>query len=260
MLTELRDINSTPRFPIIYYLIGYLLPLISVGLTLGLKQDLYTNYDATLSIILYPMARLHDMSSVFCWLNVNQQAEILYSYLAPILVILVLFLALLAFSYRELKLNTFKQTDVKLVNQSIVASLALLPIKCGVTLFLLMFLSTSSSVTQTSSSYWTEASVYEACYLVFVLAFAVMMFALFVLMNRQVKESLVKLWQKGSSRIVGRYSEKDEEELRRKSAVKAKMEYRNEPFGGFIGIGKKLPPEFVDVGEINSKKFMSKLN
>ena len=42
MLTEIRDINHGPmRF---YYFIGYAIPAIIVGLTVGVRADQYGNY------------------------------------------------------------------------------------------------------------------------------------------------------------------------------------------------------------------------
>jgi cadherin EGF LAG seven-pass G-type receptor 1 len=139
MLTELRDINTTKRSPpLVYYLAAYILALLSTGLTLGLKNDLFTNFDSTLSLIVpfnSPAAAHHfDMSSLFCWLNVNQQTEIVYAYFVPILILISVGLVLLGLAYRQLRLNTFKQTDVGLANQSILASLILLPLMSASTL------------------------------------------------------------------------------------------------------------------------------
>ena len=46
-----------------YYLIGYITPLVIVGLSFGIKHDIYTNFDSTINFLNYPMNKL-DLSSV----------------------------------------------------------------------------------------------------------------------------------------------------------------------------------------------------
>lgn len=258
MLTELRDINSSPRSPLIYYLVGYVLPLVSTGLALGLRQDLFTNLESTLSIVQYPMLSrpLDTMSaSLFCWLNVHQPAEIVYALLVPVLIILAIFLGFVAFAYSHLRRNSFKQTDTKLVGQSLVASLVLLPAKSGATLFMFMFLSTSSSLLQ-PAVHWSESAVYEACYLVCLIILAATAFGLFVLANTGVRENLVKVVRK--IRALGSGCDADDDRKRKniKTAKTVPVKSQGEPFEGFIGANKHKHSDFVDVAEINANKFM----
>lgn len=188
MLTELRDINvSGSCAPVVYYLIGYVLPTLMVSLTLGIKNDVYTNYDSTITIFNYPIARL-DCSSVFCWLNINQTNELFVVYLLPVVVMVFFSLVLLMLSCRELKKTNFKQTDISLVNRSLVSSFVLIPFKCLMSVFLLMFLQTSSSVQQVDTSLLNDESfIYQHLFLLFSFVFSSCVFILFVLVNRQVK-------------------------------------------------------------------------
>ncbi|XP_054168820.1 protocadherin-like wing polarity protein stan [Oppia nitens] len=67
MLTEIRDINHGPmRF---YYFIGYAIPAIIVGLTVGVRADQYGNY-------------------LFCWLSIYE--SIIWSLVAPICVAIII--------------------------------------------------------------------------------------------------------------------------------------------------------------------------
>ena len=51
ILTELRDINkSQSGVPLFYYIIAIALPTIVVSLTLGIKQDIYTNFSLFTSL------------------------------------------------------------------------------------------------------------------------------------------------------------------------------------------------------------------
>ncbi|CAG2161702.1 unnamed protein product [Oppiella nova] len=66
MLTEIRDINHGPmRF---YYFIGYVVPAIIVGLTVGVRADQYGNY-------------------LFCWLSIYE--SVVWSLVAPICIAII---------------------------------------------------------------------------------------------------------------------------------------------------------------------------
>ncbi|CAG2121946.1 unnamed protein product, partial [Medioppia subpectinata] len=66
MLTEIRDINHGPmKF---YYFIGYVIPAIIVGLTVGVRADQYGNY-------------------IFCWLSIYE--SVVWSLVAPICIAII---------------------------------------------------------------------------------------------------------------------------------------------------------------------------
>jgi hypothetical protein len=196
MLTELRDINklgSTP--PVFYYLVAYLAPIIVIGLTLGIKQDVYTNYDSNLASLYAYQPDL--TSSIYCWLNVNYIAECMFVFVLPLSICILLFAVLTVLSYRELRNTTFKQTDLELVQQSLIASIILLPFMCATTVFLFLFLSTSTTIRLTTTP--NDSVIYEYLYLMLTFAYSVLVFILFIILNKSNKSfvgavcSLLKL-------------------------------------------------------------------
>lgn len=248
MLTELRDINKIgSRLPVFYYVIGYIAPIIIVSLTLAIKQDIYTNYDLTLSFINYPVNKL-DLSSVYCWLNINNFNDILYILIFPIGIFVFLFLILGILSYKEIKKTTFKQTDVKLVFQSLLSSLVLLLVNFCMTLFLLLFLNASNSQSSVN-----ESNIYQHLFLFFSLTYSILTFLIFIALNKANKAQLYKIstfiWFKFS-----RYSKKtvfiDENNL---DISKTKMNNAKFAFVNPYPSLKKQEIEVVNVNKINSK-------
>lgn len=288
MLTELRDINSRRSPPLIYYMIGYVLPLVSTGLTLGLRQDLFTNYDDSSALTIIQSSsgptqihRLDGIASLFCWLNVHQPTDIVYSLILPISFILAVFICSAALVYRQLRRRNLKQqqqqTDPKLVPHSLIAALLLLPFMSGTTMFMFMFLTTSSSLTAAPTSghagqfQWSESAVYEACYLVCLLVFASGAFGLFVLMHKTVRDDLVKLWNKALDALLRSDDDKNDKKKKKKKSVAGKnsqIKSNTDTFDGFIGVkpkhgGNLAAADFVDVAEIkaaNNNKFISELS
>jgi hypothetical protein len=196
MLTELRDINkigSTP--PVFYYLIAYLAPIIVIGLTLGIKQEVYTNYDSNLASMYAYQPDL--TNSVYCWLNVSYLAECTFVFILPLSVSILLFLVLIVLSYKELRNTTFKQTDLELVQQSLIGALILFPFMCATTAFLFVFLSSSTAIRLTTTV--NESIIYEYLYLLLTFAYSLLAFVLFILLNKSNKSfvgavcSLLKL-------------------------------------------------------------------
>ncbi|RMZ97533.1 cadherin EGF LAG seven-pass G-type receptor 2-like isoform X1 [Brachionus plicatilis] len=187
MVSELRDVNkigvSTPVF---YYLVGYIAPLIMVSLSLGIKNDIYTNYQATVNFLNYPKYKL-DISSVYCWLNINNYNEIFFIFILPIGTMTLLVLLLSMLSYKESKKNTFNQTDLNLVNQNVLSVIVFLPFNCLMTLFLFLFL--SASLTSQVGS----AMVYQHLFAVCSLIFSVVIFASFFVLDNENREYLVNL-------------------------------------------------------------------
>lgn len=77
MLTEIRDINHGPmRF---YYSLGYALPAIIVGLTVGVRADQYGHY-------------------LFCWLSINE--GIIWSMLIPIALSMIASIVIFIYSLK----------------------------------------------------------------------------------------------------------------------------------------------------------------
>lgn len=193
MLTELRDINKVgSALPVFYYVIGYVAPSIIVSITLGIKQDVYTNYDLTLSFLNYPISKL-DLSSVYCWLNINNFTDIFFIYILPITIVVFLFLCLTLLSYKEIQKNTFKQTDLKLVYQSLIGSLILLPFNCAITVCLLLFLNAASTTGQLANLVLNEANIYQHLFLIFSVCYSILAFVILVLCNKQNKAQLGKM-------------------------------------------------------------------
>ncbi len=189
MLTELRDINKIGSCsPVFYYVIAYVIPTIVVSLTLGIKQDIYTNFDTIGFSSNYPITGL-DLSSVYCWLNLNSYNEIFFVFLLPIGMITFSFLLMAVLSYRESKKSTFKQTDVSLVYYSLIGSLILLPFQCLMTVFLMMFL---SAALITNNSY--ESTLYQHLYLSISFIYSILLFLIFILLNKNNKIQLMKAW------------------------------------------------------------------
>jgi hypothetical protein len=181
MLTELRDINKVGTCsPVFYYVIAYVTPTLIVSLTLGIKQDIYTNYDSNMSHQYYAS------SSIYCWLNLNNTNELFIVFLLPLAVICLTFLILCLMSFKERKQSTFKQTDLGLVYHSLLSSLLLLPFKCVITVFLFKFL-----IDQVSNA---SGDVYQYLYLGFTLVYSILMFLLFVLLNKFTKKNMFKAW------------------------------------------------------------------
>ena len=116
-----------------YYVIAYVTPTLIVSLTLGIKQDVYTNYDNIASHQYYA-------SSIYCWLNLSNTNELFIVFLLPLVVICLAFLILCLMSFKERKQSTFKQTDLGLVYHSLLSCLILLPFNCVITIFLVKFL------------------------------------------------------------------------------------------------------------------------
>ena len=189
MLTELRDINKIGSCsPVFYYVIAYVIPTIVVSLTLGIKQDIYTNFDTIGFSNNYPITSL-DLSSVYCWLNLNSYNEIFFVFLLPIGIITFSFLLMAVLSYRESKKSTFKQTDVSLVYYSLIGSLILLPFQCLMTVFLMMFL---SAALITNNSY--ESTLYQHLYLSISFIYSILLFLIFIVFNKNNKMQLMKAW------------------------------------------------------------------
>lgn len=190
MVSELRDVNkigvSTPVF---YYLIGYIAPLIMVSLSLGIKNDIYTNYQATVNFLNYPKYKL-DISSVYCWLNINSYNEIFFIFILPIGTITVLVLLLSFLSYKESKKNTFNQADLNSVNQNLLIVIIFLPFNCLMALFLFLYLS-SSLTSQTVS-----AMVYQHLFAVCSLIFSVVIFGSLFVLDSENRECLVNFMTK----------------------------------------------------------------
>ena len=182
MLTELRDINKIGTCsPVFYYVIAYVTPTLIVSLTLGIKQDIYTNYDNISSHQYYA-------SSIYCWFNLNNTNELFIVFLLPLAVICLTFLVLCLMSFKERKQSTFKQTDLGLVYHSLLSSLLLLPFKCLITVFLVKFLIDQINSTGNGSD------IYEYLYLCFTLAYSILIFLLFVLLNKFTKKNMLKAW------------------------------------------------------------------
>jgi hypothetical protein len=222
MLTELRDINklgSTP--PVFYYLIAYLAPVMIIGLTLGIKQDVYTSYDpagqSMYSFFQSSPDQLAGGSPLYCWLNVTSHLlECMFVMVLPAGICFALFITLVALGYKELRNTTFKQTDLELVQQSLVGAVFLMPLMCATTAFLIVFLITATSaprlVLLTASSpapssitSFNEPLIYEHLYLLFTFVYSLLVFVLFVLFNKSNKSvlaalcSLLKLKMKSSA-------------------------------------------------------------
>jgi hypothetical protein len=191
MLTELRDINKAGTCsPVFYYVIAYVVPAIVVSLTLGIKQDMYTNMEWTRNVRV-------DLSSVYCWLNVGNYNELFFVLLLPIGLATLGFLLMALLSYHESKKTTFKQTDMCLVYSSLIGSLVLLPVQCLLTVFLLMFL----SATLVSGNAF-ESTVYQHVFLGVSFLYSLLVLSTFILFNKTNKSQLAKSWDliKTSSR------------------------------------------------------------
>lgn len=174
MLAELRDINRLgSSAPVFYYAIGYLTPIILISLTLGIKQDVYTNIDST----------SYSMSNMYCWLNVESMSDLLFVYIGPIAMCVFFFLALAGLSFREFKKTTFKQTDLELVKQSLFSSVLILPIVCATSCFQFLFIRASIGVSSETPA------VYEYIYLLASLICSFLLFCLFILFNKNNKVS-----------------------------------------------------------------------
>ena len=101
ILTELRDINKNQTgLPLFYYIIAIALPTIVVSLTLGIKQDIYTNFSLFTSLTnsANSFSNFY-LSSVYCWLCVTNYYEIFYVLVLPLALLLLVILMIIVLSF-----------------------------------------------------------------------------------------------------------------------------------------------------------------
>ena len=192
MLTELRDINKRgSRLSLVYYVVSCAIPAIVVALTLGLKQEVYTNL-FSLNDLYAGSVESFFSSSLYCWLCVTNRYEIFYVLLLPIgvVVFLVLFFGVLCFV--ESKRNSFKETEVPVVRHNLVSSALVLVVQCCITFFLSMFVYTSSLPNASSAS--PHLTTYQYLYLGAALLHSVVILLSFVLFNKHTKSQLISSW------------------------------------------------------------------
>ena len=195
MLTELRDINKCgSRLPVFYYVIALGIPGIVVSLTLGIKQDIYTNasFFINLSDTSAPMhgtafSQFY-FSSIYCWLCVTNYYEMFYVFLLPILVVVFLTVIILILCINESKGTAFKQADVTVVQQNLINCAVILPCQCLMTLFLLLLIYTAGSIGSMS-----EFKIYQYLYLAASTGYSILMLLLYVVLNKANKSNLVKV-------------------------------------------------------------------
>ncbi len=188
----------------------------------------------------------------------------MFVYFVPILCTAIVSLGFLGLAYRQLRINTFKQTDLRLATQSIVSSLVLLPFACASSALMFMLVVTSSSIAATQHS-----TVYEWLYVVVVSALAALAFVLLVLANRNVRASALKLWRKifaAHAEHTQRRGQPKKDEQQKRSSAAATKTTAEIPFDGFIGTTTAkpkqiVPSDFIDVNaEINAvRKFIGNL-
>ena len=200
--------------PVFYYVIAYVTPTLVVSLTLGIKQDIYTNYDNVYA----------QYNSIYCWLNLNNSNELFIVFLLPIAIIVLAFLILCLMSFKERKQSTFKQTDLGLVYHSLLSSLLLLPFKCLITVFLVKFL-----LDQVNSSDADASNVYQYLYACFTIFYSALIFLVFVVLNKFTKKQMGKAWSsfKTASPLL------NESLNASKSKLTAKAEYSSDQFTNF---------------------------
>jgi len=196
MLTELRDINKCgSRLPVFYYVIALGIPGIIVSLTLGIKQDIYTNSSFFINLSDSNAPALQGtssftqfyFSSIYCWLCVTNYYEMFYVFLLPILVVIFLIVIILVLCVNECKGTAFKQADVTVVQQNLINCAVILPCQCLITLFLLLLIYTAGSVASLS-----EFKIYQYLYLTASTAYSILMLLLYVVLNKTNKNNLVK--------------------------------------------------------------------
>ena len=174
MLTELRDINKVgSKAPVIYYAIAYVIPSILISLTLSIKQDLYSS------------TFFSNKASTYCWLNLTNIYDIIYSLALPALLIITFSILLLILSYKESIRKTFKQTDVRHVRYSMT---------CVLVLLLIHSLSTTFIYLQLNSLNIKDNLfvIYENLYLVISLVYSILILFLFIICDRHTKLSIYK--------------------------------------------------------------------
>jgi hypothetical protein len=185
MLTELRDINKVGTCsPVFYYVIAYVTPTLIVSLTLGIKQDIYTNAN---SALVYAAAAASS-SSTYCWLNLSDSSELFVVFALPMMLISAGFLLVCLMCYQQRKESTnFKPTDLGLVYHALISSLIILCFMSLQTFFLVKFL--SDQIVNLSDS-----SAYQHFFAVFALSFSLILFLLFVCVNKFTKKQMHKSW------------------------------------------------------------------
>jgi len=193
ILTELRDINKQDsRLPVFYYVISLAVPVIIVSLTLGLKQDVYTNYSFLSQLYNGNIFSSYFSSTLYCWLCVNSTSfyDVFYVFLLPISIVSVFVIVLSVLCFNESKKTTFKQADVPIVKQNMFICLfILLPMQLLVSFFIFMTIYSSGSYGSMQ-----EFTVYQYLYLgSSMLQSIIILFAL-ILLNKTVRSQLMKSW------------------------------------------------------------------
>lgn len=201
MLTELRDINKTgTKVPMFYYVLALALPAIIVSLTLGIKQDIYTNFSLFSNLYESNSAQTMNnfshfyLSSVYCWLCITNYYEIFYVFALPLIIIFVCIIILMILCLHECTRTTFKKSDVPIVKQHIISSVSILTFQTLVSVFLLLVIYTASS-----SNLLREFIIYQHVYVAATLAYSIQLFLILFVFNRTNKENLLKVKKSYSS-------------------------------------------------------------
>lgn len=201
MLTELRDINKTgAKVPMFYYVLALGLPAITVSLTLGIKQDIYTNFSLFSNLYESNSAQTMNnfshfyLSSVYCWLCITNYHEIFYVFALPLITILVCIIILMILCLHECTRTTFKKSDVPIVKQHIISSVSILTFQVLVSVFLLQVIYAASS-----SNLLREFIIYQHVYVAATLAYAIQLFLILFVFNRTNKDNLLKVKKSYSS-------------------------------------------------------------
>nr|QVK45661.1 G protein-coupled receptor [Proales similis] len=167
MLTELRDINKV-NSPAFYYVIAYGLPTAIISLTLGLKPEVYTNCDMSLSY----------QTNLYCWLRLDNLNQLFYALLLPLGLLSVMFLLIVILSYFESKKTSFKQTDPNLVRSSL---------SCGALLFIIQAFNSFTMIMLLKNALQSDYDLYLYAYEFSALLLGIFVLFLLVLFNNDRK-------------------------------------------------------------------------
>lgn len=195
MLTELRDINKiSARIPVFYYVIGLGIPGIIVSLTLGIKQDIYTNFNLFSNLYETQLAGDKNtfanfyLSSVYCWLCVTNYYELFCVFLLPIAIICALILIFMLLCIKESRRTTFKKSDVPVVKHNLISCFSILLFQALVTIFLLMLIYSGSS-----SNLLREFGIYQYLYIAASIIYSVQLAIVLLIFNKTNRENLIKV-------------------------------------------------------------------
>ena len=192
MLTEIRDINkSDSSLPVFYYTIAIVIPALVVSLTLGIKQEIYTNYTYLQQLYNGNAFSSYFSSTLYCWLCTNSTNfyDIFYVFILPISIISLFLLIFTILCYNESKRTTFKQAEVPFVTQNLLSCILLLPAQFSISFLIIMTVFTAGSY-----SSHKEFNIYQYLYLGFSIFYSLLIFAVLIIGNKSVKKQIKKSW------------------------------------------------------------------